>query len=540
MSSGLAALRDPVRFVESVLIDPETEKPFRLYTEQKEFLRRGLALTPEGKMQFTELCFSAGKKSGKTGLAAMIVIYTAVVLAGQGGEVNLLANDLEQSTSRVFRAVVSILQASPLLRDSADVTANRIVFRSTGTVITALASDYEGFSGGNPTLNVYDELAYYTSESARRLWDEGVPSPARKISFRLSVSTAGFDGEPSPLRDLYDRAIEHGTEVAPDLRVHENLLCYWTHEMRAPWQTTAWVEEMRRTYARRPNQFRRLILNQWVSAESAAIDLEQWDRCTDPELRPVLVKSGMPVWAALDLGLKHDSTALVAVGWEGEKVRLVTHQVFTARPGETLDVESVVESAILSLRNRFCLQECRFDPWQAVHLAQRLQRAGVPMVEFPQSLPNLSMMASNLIDVLRTNTLLLYPDDGLRQAASKTVMIESARGQRLGKAKQSDRVDPIIALAMAALAAVQAGGHVGFDHEFQRAAQATFAAQTALRMSRSLETSTRRSSVGFGRGPSDSNDVDFLYSGDGGEWGRRQDAEEAAQRQSHRWRFRSW
>ena len=287
-------VRDPIGFIEQVLIDPETGKPFVLYTEQKTFLRNAFETDDEGRMRYSELCFSGGKKSGKTGLAAMIVIYVSVVLAGAGGEINCLANDLEQSQSRVFKAVVQILQASPALRDSVDVTANKIVFRSTGTVITALASDYQGFAGGNPTLNVYDELAYFNSESSRRLWDEGVPSPARRISFRLSVSTAGFDGEPSPLRDLYDRAMEKGTEVAPDLRIHENALVYWTHSARAPWQSARWIDEMQRTYAARPAQCKRLIQNEWVASESTFIDLEQWDRCVDPNLQPLMAKSGLP------------------------------------------------------------------------------------------------------------------------------------------------------------------------------------------------------------------------------------------------------
>ena len=518
----LTAWRDPVLFIEQVLIDPESNRPFKLYEQQKTFLREGLALA-EGRMRYTELCFSAGKKSGKSGLAAMVVIYTAVVLAGQGGEINCLANDLEQSQSRVFRAVVNILSASPLLRDSVDITSNRIVFRSTGTVISALANDYEGFSGGNPTLNVYDELAYYTSESARRLWDEGIPSPARKISFRLSVSTAGFDGEPSPLRDLYDRAMEHGVEIAPDLRAHENLLCYWTHQIRAPWQSAAWVAEMERTYARRPNQFKRLILNQWVSAESAAIDLEQWDRCTDPELRPLLAKSGMPIWAAIDLGLRHDSTALIACGWDGNRVRVVTHQVFIPRAGETIDIEGVVEAAVLSLRSRFSLQALYYDPWQAIGLAQRLTRAGVNAVEFPQTLPNLSLMAGNLIDLLRTQTLLLYPDADLRTAAAKTIMIESSRGMRLGKAKQSDRVDPVVSLAMAALACVQAGCGAGrVDHAFQARAASFFASQ-----------SEQRSRGAFDPRPSDPN---RLYA-DGAAFCRAEDAQALMARST---RHRKW
>ena len=202
--------RDPVRFCSEVLHDPETGKPFVLYAEQAEFLRRAFTLAPDGKMLHSELVFSAPKKSGKTALAAMVAIYTAAQLAGQRGEIYLLANDLEQSQSRVFSAIAAIIEASPLLRNSAKIGANRITFKATGTTISALANDYRGFAGSNPTLCVYDETAYYTSEGSRRLWEEGVPSPARKISFRLSVSTAGFEGEGSPLRDLYDRAQEFG------------------------------------------------------------------------------------------------------------------------------------------------------------------------------------------------------------------------------------------------------------------------------------------------------------------------------------------
>jgi phage terminase large subunit-like protein len=275
---------DPIAFITDVLVNPETGAPFMLYESQQIFLKKAFELTRDGRMRHTELVFSSSKKSGKTGLAAMMCIFTAVALAGNNGEIYCLANDLEQSQSRVFRAVVQILQASPLLSGSIDITASKVVFRSTGTIIMAVANDYQGFSGANPTMNVYDELAYYTTEQSRRLWDEGVPSPTRKISFRLSVSTAGFDGEPSPLRELYDLAMEKGTELAPDLRVHENLLCYWTHECRAPWQSPEWVEDMCRTL--RPSQFARLVLNQWSSAESSFIELDQWDACVDAQMVP--------------------------------------------------------------------------------------------------------------------------------------------------------------------------------------------------------------------------------------------------------------
>ena len=178
--------RDPIAFIQGVLCDPETGKPFELYPEQKTFLSRAFQFTPDGRMAHTELCYSGPKKCGKTALAAMVAIFSAIALApATGGEIYILANDLEQSQSRVYRAVVQILEASPLLRASVIITASKLTIRSTGTVIIALPNDYRGFACSNPTANIYDESCYYTAEASRRLWDEGVPSPARQISFRL-------------------------------------------------------------------------------------------------------------------------------------------------------------------------------------------------------------------------------------------------------------------------------------------------------------------------------------------------------------------
>jgi len=225
---------------------PETGGHFWLYAKQREFLTRAFTLTPDDRMPFTELCFSCGKKSGKTALAAFVVIYTAIHLSPLRGEIYLLANDLEQSTSRVFKAVAAILEASPLLRRSTSITATKIIFKSTGTAVVAVPNEYKGFAGANPVLDVCDESCYFVSEASPRLWAESVPSQARKISFRLSVSTAGFEGEPSPLRELYDRWMQWRTEVARDLYTHENMLMFWSHRTGlAPWQTQAWTTRWR-------------------------------------------------------------------------------------------------------------------------------------------------------------------------------------------------------------------------------------------------------------------------------------------------------
>ncbi len=439
-------------FIQEALVDPETGEYFKLYPEQREFLQRAFALTPDGRMPYSELCFSCGKKSGKTALAAFVVIFTAVHLSPLRGEIHLLANDLEQSTSRVFKAVATILAASPLLRRSTSITATKITFRSTGTTITAVPVDYKGFAGANPVLNVFDESAYYTSEASHRLWAESVPSPARKISFRLSVSTAGFEGEPSPLRELFDRMMAYGREVARDLYEHENLLCFWSNRTRlAPWQTQAWTDEMARTL--RGPQYLRLIENSWTSSESSFIEMPVWDSCVDADTRPLAGDKSLRVWVGMDLGWKHDSTALVVVALDGEVIQLVDHVVFTPTKSTPLDIEATAEAAVRSIAERFDLACVGYDPWQAVDLTQRLTRAHLAMIPIAQSPKNQTPMASQLIDVLKQGRLRMYQSRELRDAAAKTIVVESSRGYRLGKAKGSDRVDPIIALAMGVLLA---------------------------------------------------------------------------------------
>ena len=50
---------------------------------------------------------------------------------------------------------------------------------------------------------------------------------------------------------------------------------------------------------------------------------------------------------------------------------------------------------------------------------------------------------------------MLYPDAAMRRAVSHAVIHESSRGWRLDKLKQSHKIDLVVALSMAALAAVK-------------------------------------------------------------------------------------
>ena len=451
---------DPAAFVREALINPETGRPFELYPAEERFLREALTVDDDGRLLFSEMVFSGPKKMGKTGFAAMAVIYVVVVLGGPYAEGYCIANDFEQAQGRVFQAATRIIQASPLLRDSAKITANKVEFTSTGATITAIASDYAGAAGSNPTISVFDELWGVTSESGHRLWDEMVPVPTRKISVRLTVTYAGFEGESVLLEQLYKRGLQ-GEEIAPALYRQPGLLMFWSHQPVAPWQTPEWIEQMRGQL--RPNAFLRLIENRWVSSESTFIPIEWYDECVDVDQHPELADPRLSVWVGVDASVKRDSTAIAVCAFDPavKKVRLAWHRTFQPTVTDPLDFEATIEATLLDLRRRFYIREIRYDPYQLVAVAQRLTTAGLPMVEFPQSVPNLTEASSNLYELLKGRNFLTYEDDEIRLAVSRCVAIETSRGWRIAKEKASHKIDVVVALAQAALGAVHQGQAVG-------------------------------------------------------------------------------
>ena len=204
---------------------------------------------------------------------------------GRFAEGYCVANDLEQAQSRVFTVIRRIVEASPLLRHGAKITADRITFPALDASIMAIASDAASAAGGNPTITCFDELWGYTSERSRRLWDEMITSPARKISCRLTTTYAGFSGESVLLEELYKRGMAL-PEVGPSLRAGDGMLFAWHTEPVAPWQDERWLAEMRRSL--RPSAYARMIRTSSCRAESRFVDLGAWDACVQPALVPVV------------------------------------------------------------------------------------------------------------------------------------------------------------------------------------------------------------------------------------------------------------
>jgi hypothetical protein len=180
----------------------------------------------------------------------MVLVY-----GGAYAEGICAANDYDQSVGRVFAAVRRIIECSPLLSDAAKITSDKITIFD--AVIIAIPTNYASAAGSNHVIAVFDELWAYVSERSRRLFDELVPPPTRRIACRLIVTYAGFEGESTLLNELYRCGLQQ-PQVAPNLYAGDGMLMFWTHEPVAHWQDAAWLAQMRRRLPpNQPNQYLR-------------------------------------------------------------------------------------------------------------------------------------------------------------------------------------------------------------------------------------------------------------------------------------------
>ena len=462
-SDLLAYATDPVAFIDDLVTKNELGQPWRLFAHDREILRLALAFDEDGRLPWDTLLWCCIKKDGKSWKNAVMVVWWGFTQEPPN-EIDIRSNDLEQSLSRVFKMVVGLLKHNPVLGQCAKVLSDRI-FLSNDTIIRAIPQDWKGESGGNQGLISYDELWAYTSENARRAWDEAPPVPTRKNSIRLVTSYAGIEGESDLLKEQYLLGVgkeEHpegqAERIHPMLPVYANrearLFCYWDHEPRMPWQTPKYLAARRRDHEGRPNTWLRQYENRWTVAESAYITAELWDQCVESSWSPADDDSALPVWAGFDVGTHSDCTAVAVITVDDGLFILVDHRIWRPSKENPMDLEHTLEAFIRNIARRFNLVAAFGDPYQAFRSVVTLKREGLRVKEFPQSEANVVKQSETLYTLIRNRRLVVYPDPELRQQAMNAVGIESVRGVRIAKASASRKVDGIVALSIACCAAI--------------------------------------------------------------------------------------
>jgi len=457
---------DICQFIDEFAIR-EDSQPFQLEEHQRKILREAFRYDEGERFIYKTIIYSAPKKSGKTAINALVCLWWGFCVQPPD-EVIIAANDLDQSVSRVFDAAKGFISRNSELRERADPPGRLLIRFKNETTIKAIPSDYTGEAGANQGLVSYDELWGFMSEKSRRLYEELTPVPTRKYSVRFISTYAGWEQESTLLEDLYNRIFDKQGNVKPsvkrplgeDFPVYTigDLFMYWDHEARMPWQTPEYYESQRADL--RTNTYLRLHENKWVSNESSLFDMDQWDLCCDPEYHPPLPSKSIRLYVGADASVKKDRSAVVSVYRKGNLLHLGPFRVWQPSPKEPMDLEATMEAYIKELGKNYDVFEVRYDPFQFHRSATTLNEGGIKMVEFPQTVSNMTDAGQALYDAVKHRILKLYKDDELRKEACFAVGKETPRGMRIVKEKASHKIDAIVALAMAVCGAVGQGEEV--------------------------------------------------------------------------------
>lgn len=445
----------------------DTKQPIRLAAHQRAILRHATQQDEAGRFLYQTILYSAPKKSGKTTLAALFTLWYALFVEPAGGEIFLVANDLEQSTGRVFADLVAAVRTNPVMNNRYEVRARQII-TDTRATITALASDYAGAAGSRHGLTVWDELWGYTTEGSRRLWDELTPVPTKHNSTRLVVTYAGFEGESNLLEELYKRGLA-GEPVAELAHIEDGdgaaacrsagrLFVYWDHELKPHAGLTmtadAYHEEQRQEL--RPAAYLRLHENRWASSISAFVSAEDWQACYSADVAPYAPGLGYRMVLGADASMSRDYTALVgAIRAKDGATHVVYCRVWKPTKGglrggrPTVDLDQGLKAAILELHEAHAVAAVVFDHHQMHSISLELERAGVRMIDMPQTTARVAADQS-LYDAVMGRTIRHFNHPELNQAIANAVAVETPRGFRLAKEKTSRKIDAAVSLSMAA------------------------------------------------------------------------------------------
>ncbi len=383
----------------------------------------------DGRRRFRHVYVEVPRGNGKSALSSGIALYMLAADGEYGAECYTFATTREQARI-VFNAAQGMARLSKDVAKATGITvqAKTVTVMRTGSVLEPKSSEGSTLDGLNTHLAVIDELH---AHKTRDVYDVVSTSMGKRQQPLLWViTTAGFDtsGICYEVRTMVTRilagqavdeskfGIIYSIDEGDDWTTEEAL-----RKANPNWGVSVMPAEVlsqQRTAIELPsaaNNFKTKHLDVWCSASAAWMNMYAWNQCRDTTLS-LSDFDGQPCSIGLDLGAKNDLTAKVRVfPYEDETSRRM-YAVFPEfyLPQKTVDTAgnsqyqgwasqglihptegamtdlNVIEEDIRDDLGRFDVTTVAYDPWQAIQLATSLSDAGAPMVEFRNTVQNLS------------------------------------------------------------------------------------------------------------------------------------------------------
>jgi len=471
-----------IEFIEThcVLTDAEyAGRSFTLMSWQKRLLLEMYEVVlVEGrwKLRYRWALVGIPKKNGKTELAAALSIAHCVALDETSPNVICAASSDDQA-NLVFGAAGRIAEWSETLRHFLDVKEREIIV-NTGAipgVLKRVAAAAGTNDGKNVSACIIDELHEWIAPKSRAVFTVLTQGGgARRQPINIMITTAGSD-EDTVCFELY----EHGIQCRDGEIEDPTFYFVWyeapedcDHTDPEMWKIAnpSWGLILKQDFyediitKRRESEFRRYFLNQWTDADEIWEAAQYWDGCAGT---PVFDEN-LPTYVGIDIGRKHDSSAVVWCQWADGKLNVGCNTWTNPYPYVdprhkrwTLDLVEV-ENFLRKLFHDFPESTLHdeeeyplpgpcflYDPHFFVRSAELLGDDGLNMVEFPQTDTRMVPASQNLFEFIKTHQLVHDGNPTLRRHVRGVTVKEKERGWRIGKPMGSRKhVDAAIAMAM--------------------------------------------------------------------------------------------
>jgi phage terminase large subunit-like protein len=438
----------------------------------------------DGRRRFRRAYIEVPRGNAKSTLSSAIGLYMLTADGEAGAECYSLATTRDQARI-VFGDAQSMARKSAGFRNRYGVTvgAHNIHVLQSASKFEALSAEGSTLDGLNIHFGCIDELHAHKTRTVYDVVETGTGK--RDSSLLWVITTAGSDraGICYEVRTFLTRILNglieddsqfgiiYGLDDGDDWALEESLI-----KANPNWGVSVRPEVILPLQAKAlqlpsaTNNFRTKHCNDWVSTDTAWMDIRAWERCANTSLR-LEDFEGQPCWVGIDLASKIDVASMaILFEQEGKTVCFLRHflpeeTVFAASnsqyqgwmnagrlivsPGNVIGFE-LIESELLDWTSRFEVKAVAFDPFQATQFSTRMLAQGLPMIEVRPTVLNFSEPMKQLEALALTTKLTFDGDPVLTWMVSNVVCHRDAKDNIYPrKERPENKIDGVVALLMA-------------------------------------------------------------------------------------------
>lgn len=403
----------------------------------------------------------------------------------------------KEQAAVLFALAAKMVRMSPELRAVVSIrdTVKHLYCGMRGTIYKALSAEAKTAYGMSPIFTVHDELGQVRGPRSELYTALETAASAHEAPLTVIISTQAADDldllsvlidDAKTERDPHTVLALYTADAALDPFAEETIRL--ANPAFGDFQNAAEVLGMADDARRMPaqeNSFRNLHLNQRVLNYSPFVSQALWDANIGS---PPDDFDGLDVYGGLDLAYNGDLASLVLVAkhegvwavkpyfWLPENnidVRSRTEGVpydmwvkqglLTTTPGNSIQYEYVA-AELKKIFEEYSVAAIAYDPWRWNLLRPVLEREGFgedqfgKFQEFRQGYKTMTPAVGCLEMLLKDARIAHGGNPVLRHNAAGTVITaDPSGGRKFDKRKSRGRIDGIVALAMATMAANSAG-----------------------------------------------------------------------------------